>query len=293
MRNSIRRPDERGSSSLRGKKPGGNFGRRSRPGRPGREGATPPEAETPPQATEPDVIYGRWPVREALAAGPIAKIFLARGVTGGPIDEIVALAKQKKVAYHFVERDQISRIAGGGVVHQGVVALASPVGFVTLETVLEVASKSTSTGARLLFLDSITDPHNLGSLLRSAAFFGVAGVVIPKWRAAGLTPSVVRASAGAARLIPVAQVSNLGSAIDQAKKEGFWMVGADMDGIDARKADLPRPLGLVMGSEGEGLHTLIKSKCDVVAAIPRAPGARGIDSLNVGVAGGILLALLS
>jgi 23S rRNA (guanosine2251-2'-O)-methyltransferase len=209
------------------------------------------------------------------------------------VDDIVALARQKKVPFHFVDRDQINRIAGGGVVHQGVVALASPVGFVALEDVIDAAKQSKTHGARLLFLDSITDPHNLGSLLRSAVFFGVAGVVIPKWRAAGLTPAVVRASAGAARLVPVTQVANLGSAIDLAKKAGFWIVGADMDGVDARKADLPRPFGLVMGSEGEGLHALIKSKCDIVAAIPRAPGARGIDSLNVGVAGGILLSAFS
>lgn len=246
-----------------------------------------------PERTEPDVIYGRWPVREALAAGPVAKVFIAKGITGGPVDEIVALAREKKVPFHFVDRDQINRIAGGGVVHQGVVALAAPVGFASIDTVLEAAKQSKGHGARLLFLDSVTDPHNLGSLLRSAVFFGVAGVVIPKWRAASMTPAVVRSSAGAARLVPVAQVANLASAIDQAKKQGFWIVGADMDGVDARKADLPRPFGLVMGSEGEGVHALIKSKCDVVVSIPRSPVARGIDSLNVGVAGGILLSFFS
>jgi len=242
-----------------------------------------------PVRTEPDVIYGRWPVREALAAGPVAKVFIARGTRGGAVDEIVELAKEKKVPYHFVERDQIARIAGGGVVHQGVVALAQAVGFISLEDVLTAAKNATGTGARLLFLDGITDPHNVGSLLRSAVFFGVAGVVIPKWRAASMTPTVIRSSAGAARLIPVAQVANLGAAIDQAKKEGFWIVGADMDGVDGQKADLPRPFALVMGSEGEGLHVLIKSKCDVVVSIRRAEQAKGIDSLNVGVAGGILL----
>lgn len=238
-----------------------------------------------------DVIYGRWPVREALAAGPVAKVFVARGASGGPIDEIVALAREKKVPFHFVERHQIERMVGGAdVVHQGVAAMAQPVGFASLDDVLAAAKGSQSKGVRLLFVDGVTDPHNLGSLLRSAVYFGVSGVVIPKWRAAGLTPTVVRASAGAARLIPVAQVSNLGSALESAKKEGFWIVGADMAGVDAQKADLPRPFALVVGSEGEGVHDLIKKKCDVVVGVRRAANAKGIDSLNVGVAGGILLA---
>jgi 23S rRNA (guanosine2251-2'-O)-methyltransferase len=237
-----------------------------------------------------DVVYGRWPVREALNAGPVGKIFIARGATGGPVDEIVALAKQKRVPFHFVERHQIDRMSGGAdVVHQGVVAMVQPMAFADLNAVFDAAKASQSKGARLLFLDGITDPHNLGSLLRSAVYFGVAGAVIPKWRAATLTSTVVRSSAGAARLIPVAQVSNLVSAMELAKKEGFWIVGADMDGVNSRSADLPRPFGLVLGSEGEGLHALVKKKCDVIVAIRRPDAARGIDSLNVGVAGGILL----
>lgn len=237
-----------------------------------------------------DVVYGRWPVREALKAGPVGKLFIARGATGGPVDEIVSLARDKRVPFHFVERHQIDRMAGGAdVVHQGVVAMVQPMAFAELSAVLDAAKNSKSKGARLLFLDGITDPHNLGSLLRSAVYFGVAGAVIPKWRAATLTSTVVRSSAGAARLIPVAQVSNLVSSIETAKKEGFWIVGADMDGVNARTADLPRPFGLVMGSEGEGLHALVKKKCDVVVGIRRPDTALGIDSLNVGVAGGILM----
>jgi 23S rRNA (guanosine2251-2'-O)-methyltransferase len=265
-------------------------GRRSRshaarnPAPEGSGGGTP---QTPEQS---DYIYGRWPVREALNAGPVGKIFIARGVSGGPVDEIVALAREKKVPFHFVDRYQIDRMVGGpDVVHQGVAAMVQPTRFAELDAVLAAAKAAPGKGVRLLFLDGVTDPHNLGSLLRSAVYFGVAGVVIPKWRAATLTPTVVRASAGAARLIPVAQVANLVSAIETAKKEGFWIVGADMDGVDARKADLPTPFALVMGSEGEGLHALVKKKCDVVVGIRRPEGARGIDSLNVGVAGGILL----
>lgn len=262
----------------------GGHGRRSH--RPG------PRERSPAPEEAADVIYGRWPVREALNAGPVAKVFIARGASGGPVDEIVSLAREKRVPFHFVERHQIDRMVGGAdVVHQGVVAMAQPTRFAEFDAVLEVAKASPGKGARILFLDGVTDPHNLGSLLRSAVYFGVAGVVIPKWRAATLTSTVVRASAGAARLIPVAQVSNLVSAIERAKKEGFWIVGADMDGVDAAAADLPRPFALVMGSEGEGLHALAKKSCDVVVGIRRPIHARGIDSLNVGVAGGILLSL--
>jgi 23S rRNA (guanosine2251-2'-O)-methyltransferase len=273
---------------------GGHVGRRGRREYKGQPGIPPELRDTGGDRSEPasDVIYGRWPVREALAAGPVGKVFIKRGLSGGPIDEIISLAREKRVPFHFVERHQIDRMAGGAdEVHQGVVALVQPIGFKSLEEVLDIAKQATGKGARLLFLDGITDPHNLGSLLRSAVYFGVAGVVIPKWRAATLTPTVVRSSAGAARLIPVAQVSNLVSAMEMAKKEGFWMVGADMDGVDARTADLPRPFALVMGSEGEGLHELARRKCDVVVGIRRPSSARGIDSLNVGVAGGILLAL--
>lgn len=237
----------------------------------------------------PDIIFGRWPVREALQAGPVGKIFIAKGTGGGPIDEIVELARNKKVPFHWVDKQKIDQLAGRDAVHQGVVAWVAPVQTVDLRDVIEKAKASLTTGACILLLDGVLDPHNLGSLLRSAAFFGVAGVVIPKWRAATITPTVVRSSAGAARLVSIAQVANLPTAMEAIQKAGIWLVGADMDGVDAKKADLPRPFALVMGSEGEGLHQLVRKKCDIVAQIRKAPGTKGIDSLNVGVAGGILL----
>lgn len=244
-----------------------------------------PERRGPPDAS--DYIYGRWPVREALEAGPVSKIFVAHGASGGPIEEIVALARRKNVVYHFVDRRKLDGLVGAN--HQGVVALAAPVSTVELDAVLATARNAKATGPSLLFLDGVMDPQNLGSLLRSAVFFGIPAVVIPKWRAAGLTPAVMRSSAGAARLIPVAQVSNLATAIEQTKKAGFWMVGADLNGEDVKKADLPRPFALVLGSEGEGLHQLVRSKCDVVVTIQRGGGGPGVGSLNVGVAGAILL----
>lgn len=235
-----------------------------------------------------DVIYGRWPVKEALESGPVARVFLAKGTKGDNLDDIVELARAKRVACDWVDRRKIDQLTGTDT-HQGIAAQVAAFQFVELDDIWEAAQASSSHGVRVLFLDSIMDPQNLGSLLRSAAFFGVAGVVIPKWRAASVSSAVVRASAGAARLIPIAQVANLPTAMEAGKKAGLWLVGADMDGIDAKTADVPRPLGMVMGSEGEGLHALVKKKCDIIVRLSRKKEGRGIESLNVGVAGGILL----
>lgn len=235
-----------------------------------------------------DVIYGRWPVKEALESGPVQRVFLARGTKGDNLDDIVSLAKEKRVMCDWVDRRKLDQMSGTDT-HQGIVAQVAPFQFSDLDDIWDEALASSSRGARVLFLDGIMDPQNLGSLLRSAVFFGVSGVVIPKWRAASVTATVVRASAGAARLIKIAQVANLPTAIEAGKKAGLWIVGADMDGVNAKKADLPRPFALVMGSEGEGLHDLVRKKCDVIVGILRGGQGKGVASLNVGVAGGILL----
>jgi 23S rRNA (guanosine2251-2'-O)-methyltransferase len=213
---------------------------------------------------------------------------LANGSGGGPVDEIVDLAKKKKVVFHWTDRRKLEQLVGRDVVHQGVVAQVSPIQFASLDKVLQAGKDFKGPGPCALFLDGILDPHNLGSIIRTAVFFGVPGIVIPKWRAAGLTATVVRSSAGAARLVPIAQVANLGTAMEQARDEGIWLVGADMDGGDAKKADLPRPFALIMGGEGEGLHQLVRKKCDVIVRIEKK-GGPGVDSLNVGVAAGILI----
>ncbi|MCG3206209.1 MAG: putative TrmH family tRNA/rRNA methyltransferase [Elusimicrobia bacterium] len=240
-------------------------------------------------SNETDLVYGRWPVREALEAGQVGKLFLARGVSGGPIQEILALAQSKKVPFHWIERRKLEEMAGFGAVHQGVAAQVSPIRFHELDSLLDLAKRHRGAGPGLLFLDGVVDPHNLGSILRSAVFFGVSGVVIPKWRAAGVTATVVRSSAGAARLIPICQVANLAQSLESAKKAGIWVVGADMAGEDVKKADVPQPFALVMGGEGEGLHVLIKKKCDLLVALQGHPERKGIDSLNVGSAAAALL----
>jgi 23S rRNA (guanosine2251-2'-O)-methyltransferase len=234
-----------------------------------------------------EMIYGRWPVREALQAGPVGKIFIAQGVSGEAIDEIVTMAKKKNVSLQWVERRKLDQMVGEG--NQGVAAMVAPLVYADYRTLLDSVTSNPPAGACLLFLDGIQDPQNLGSLVRSAAFFGVGGVVIPKWRAAPLTAAVVRASAGAARLIPIAQVANIATAMEAARESGIWLVGADMDGEDIKSSDIARPRALVMGSEGEGLHQLVRKKCDYVVQLKKGSNSPAVASLNVGVAGGILM----
>lgn len=236
------------------------------------------------------MVYGRWPVREALHSGGVSKLLLANGTNGEPVEEVVSLARQKKVPFLWVDRRKLDQLVGAN--HQGMVAYVSPLQTAPIETLWERAKNHKGQGPCLLFLDGIQDPQNLGSILRSAVFFGVPGVVIPKWRAAPLTGAAVRASAGAARLIPVAQVSNLPTAMEEARDRGIWLAGADMDGVDVKKADVPRPFALVMGSEGEGLHQLVRKKCDLIVRLGSSE-VPGVGSLNVGVACGAFLHHLS
>src|SRR5258706_11130731 len=175
-----------------------------------------------------DYIYGRWPVLEALQAGRVLKVMMAKNSHGPQVDEIMVLAKQKRVPFLWLERQKLDHLVGER--HQGVVAQAAPLSFNALEDILNRAVQSRLKGPCILFLDGIVDPQNLGAILRSAYFFGVPGVVIPKWRAASLSGAVIRVSAGAAQFIPVAQGSNLPTAMETATKKGIWLIGADMEG---------------------------------------------------------------
>lgn len=234
-----------------------------------------------------DIAYGGWPVREALEANRVLKVFLSRSADGEHVQKIVSLAKEKGIPFVWVDRKKIDQMTKGH--HQGVVAQVSPFEFEGFDFILDIAKKSDFKGPRILFLDGIMDPQNLGAILRSAYYFGIPGVVIPKWRAASVSDAVVRASAGAAQFMPVAQVSNLVTAMEATKKAGIWMVGADMAGEDCKKVDLPRPFALVMGSEGEGLHQLVRKNCELIVAVKRIQKGAGIDSLNVSAASAVLL----
>jgi 23S rRNA (guanosine2251-2'-O)-methyltransferase len=207
---------------------------------------------------------------------------VATGAHGEVITEIVDEARAKKINLQSVDRRRLDDLAMN---HQGVIAEAAPFAYTTLEEVIEAARVSVA--PLVLVLDVLQDPQNLGSLLRTAAAAGAQGVVIPEHRAVGVTPAVVKASAGAIERLKIAQVTNLSRAIDALKEVGIWAVGLDASApTEYHTADLNRPLALVVGGEGKGLRPLVRQHCDMVVSLPM-PGA--IESLNAAVAGSIVL----
>ena len=233
-----------------------------------------------------DYILGRNQVLEALRAGrPINKIFVLNGANTGPVRDIVAIAKERKILLQFVEKSRLDFLAGGQI-HQGVIAQAAAKEYADWEEILENVRKKQEEPLFLL-LDGVEDPHNLGAILRTADAAGVHCVIIPKHRAVPLTSGVARASAGAIEYVPVAQVTNLAQTIDKLKEAGFWVAGTDMQAEHAHfDLDLKGPLAVVMGGEGGGLGKLVKDKCDLLVRIPM----RGkVNSLNVSVAASVVL----
>ena len=246
----------------------------------------PSASPEPPRQTE-DVIHGRNPVLEALRAGrPINKVLLAEGI-GRPagVEEILRLAKDAMVVVERVDRRAVDRLSPDGR-SQGVVALAAVKDYVDLEQLLEIA-RERGEPPLLIALDHIEDPHNLGAIIRTADAAGVHGVIIPQRRAAALTGSVARASAGAVEYVPVARIGNLSNALASLAKEDVWTVGIDPSGQrDYTEVDYRQPTAIVIGAEGKGLSRLIKERCDLLASIPM----RGrIASLNASVAAALVM----
>ncbi len=236
-----------------------------------------------------EILYGRQPVREAVRAGrrQIFKLLLARGLkTTGLVGEILRLAEQTNIPVQMVARQDLDRM-GGEVNHQGLAAEVSGYPYVDLEALLEPVQQSGEPPFFLL-LDHVQDPQNLGSLLRTAEAAGIHGVVIPERRAAGVTPAAVRASAGAAEHMRVAQVTNLVRAMEWLQSKDVWLAGLEaLPGVQLHtQADLRGPLGLVVGSEGQGLARLVRETCDYFI---RLPMHGQVGSLNAGVAGAIAL----
>jgi 23S rRNA (guanosine2251-2'-O)-methyltransferase len=236
-----------------------------------------------------EILYGRQPVRETLRAGrrQTFKLLLARGMKPtAVVAEILSLAKQANVPVQEVDRRELDRL-GGEVNHQGLAAEVSGYPYVDLATLLD-ASRRTGEAPFLLLLDHVQDPQNLGSLLRTAEAVGVHGVVIPSRRAAEVTPAAVRASAGAAEHVRVAQVTNLVRAMEQMKADAVWLTGLEAlpEAQLYTTASLTGPLGLVVGSEGQGLARLVRETCDFLI---RLPICGQVESLNAGVAGAIAL----
>lgn len=229
-------------------------------------------------------IEGRNAVLEALRAGkPIDKLYVLDGCPDGPVRTIIREAKKGDTIINYVKKERLDQLSETGH-HQGVIAMAASYEHATVEDILEKAREK-GEAPFIFVLDNIEDPHNLGAMIRTANLAGAHGVIIPKRRAVGLTPTVARTSAGAINYTPVAKVTNLKQTMEQLKKEGMWFVCADMDGTPYYQMDLKGPMGLVIGNEGEGVSRLIKETCDFVASIPMKGD---IDSLNASVAAGVL-----
>ncbi|MDY3920044.1 MAG: 23S rRNA (guanosine(2251)-2'-O)-methyltransferase RlmB [Candidatus Limivivens sp.] len=229
-------------------------------------------------------IEGRNPVMEAFRSGkPIDKLFVLDGCQDGPVRSIVREARKHDTILNFVTRERLDQMSETGK-HQGVIAFAAAYEYASVSDILENAEKK-GEPPFVFLLDNIEDPHNLGAIIRTANLAGAHGVIIPKHRAAGLTATVAKASAGALNYTPVAKVNNLGNTIEDLKKEGLWFVCADMGGETMYRLNLKGPIGLVIGNEGNGVSRLIREKCDYIASIPMKGD---IDSLNASVAAGVL-----
>lgn len=229
-------------------------------------------------------IEGRNAVLEAFRAGKtVDKLFILDGCQDGPVKSILREAKKTDCIINFVKKERLDQISESGK-HQGVIAYAAAFEYSTVEEILELAKRKNEEPFVIL-LDGIEDPHNLGAMIRTANLVGAHGVIIPKRRAAGLTATVVKASAGALNYTPVAKVTNIAQTMEELKKEGLWFVCADMGGEQMYKLNLTGPIGLVIGNEGEGVSRLVREKSDFVASIPMKGD---IDSLNASVAMGVL-----
>ena len=234
-----------------------------------------------------DRFTGIHAVREALEAGcTFDHILIAKGRQDSRVEEIVQLARERGVTVRFEDRGQLDRVANTRD-HQGVVAIAAARAATTFEDILERATQSKEQAGLIVLLDGVEDPHNLGAVIRTALAAGAHGVVIPERRAAGLTDTVARASAGALAHLPVAKVTNLARSMEELKEAGYWLVGLDEAGEKSyTEVDYTTPTGIVMGSEGKGLHELTRKRCDFVVSLPTTGP---VKSLNVSVATGVVL----
>lgn len=233
-----------------------------------------------------DKIIGKNPVLEALRAGsPLNKIMVAKGLQNKFVQEILTLAKEQNILLQFVDKKQLDFLAQGEN-HQGIVAQGAAKKYVEWEEIYDIVVKQGKIPLFLL-LDGIVDPRNLGAILRTADAAGVDCVIIPKHRAAPLTSTVSKSSAGAVEYVPVSRVTNLVNVMEALKKKGCWVVGAESTGFETfYKADLKGPLAVVIGSEGKGIGKRVKEECDFLIKIPMKGQ---VNSLNVSVAASIIL----
>ncbi len=229
-------------------------------------------------------IEGRNGIIEAFRAGKsIDRLFLLDGANEGAIQTIKREARKHDVRVEYVPKDRLDNMSETGK-HQGAIAWLAAYAYAEVEDILARAEEK-GEDPFIFILDGIEDPHNMGAIIRTANVCGAHGVIIPKNRSTGLTSTAAKASAGAINHTAVARVTNLGRTIDELKKKGLWFVCADMDGESMYEMNLTGPLGVVIGSEGDGVSRLVREKCDFVASIP----VKGeINSLNASVAAGVL-----
>ena len=229
-------------------------------------------------------VEGRNAVLEAFRSGKtIDKLYIQDGCRDGIINSITREAKKQDTLLQYVTKERLDQMSTTGK-HQGVIAEAAAYAYAEMEDIFRKAEQAEE-DPFVMLLDEIEDPHNLGAIIRTANLAGAHGVIIPKRRAAGLTATVVKASAGAVNYTPVVKVNNLTKTIEDLKKRGMWFVCADMKGAPMYELKLTGPIGLVIGNEGNGVSRLVRETCDYVASIPMKGD---IDSLNASVAAGVL-----
>lgn len=233
------------------------------------------------------IIYGVHPVREALTSSYLQfqKVLIGTGKPSPVLQSVIALATQKRIPVHFTTGVALEKMVNGQV-HQNVVGILKEIPYESIEEILSRWKKE-GTKALLLILDGIQDPQNFGSLIRTALGCGAHGIIIPKDRAVGVTPGVIKASAGAAVHLPIARVVNVATTIDLLKKEGIWVYGAAGEAKERiYHLDLDIDLAVVIGAEGKGIRPLVKRKCDRLFSIPmKGP----LSSFNASVSGGMIL----
>ena len=233
---------------------------------------------------EDNFIFGHHASVEALQQGRGNKLFLQEDAHGEKIDELKTIAKEQSVPVKWVPKQKLDTLSDHGV-HQGIVLAITPYEYLSLDQLLIQAKEKTETPF-FLILDSIEDPHNFGSILRTADASGVDGVIIPKHRAVGITPIVTKTSTGAVEHVLVARVTNLVQTVQQLKEEGFWVFGTDMDGTNFQKWNAQGSIALVIGNEGRGISPGLKKEMDELLTIPMIGH---VQSLNASVAAGLLM----
>lgn len=238
------------------------------------------------ESVREDLIIGRNAVMEALKSDKtIEALYVTKGQREGSINAILSLAKENRVVIKEVDKKKLDSMSNGEV-HQGAIAVITPYKYFEVKDILD-AAKEKGESPFIVILDELEDPHNLGSIIRTAETCGVHGIIIPKRRNVGITPTVYKSSVGAVEHVKIAKVTNINATIDELKEEGIWVYGADIEGREySYEVDFSGPCALIIGSEGRGISKLTLKKCDKLVKIPMIGK---INSLNASVAGGIMM----